>query len=91
MKSVIVTKKSVIYIQGALFNITLNLQYLDGETVLLDSDFSEHYSTGEKATTVSKFKTKMQEAIDNYKSAEVIFDSAALDAAITTLQNELEV
>ncbi|GAG53623.1 unnamed protein product [marine sediment metagenome] len=91
MKSIIVTKKSVVHIQGNLFNITLNLQYLDGETILIDSDFTEHYATGEKTATAAKFKTRMQKKIDDYKSAQVIFNAAAMDTAITILQNELEV
>lgn len=91
MKSIIVTKKSVTHIQGNLFNITLNMQYLDGETVLIDSDFTEHYAIGEKATTAAKFKAKMQEAIDDYKATQIIFNSAAMDMAVITLQNELEV
>ena len=91
MRSVIVTKKSVIHIQGNLFNITLNMQYLDGEIILIDTDFTEHYATGEKAATVAKFKTQMQKEIDEYKAAQVIFNSAAIDTAVTTLLNELEV
>lgn len=90
MRTILVTKKSVTYIQGDLFNITLNLQYLDDETVLIDADFSEHYATGEKAATAAKFKIRMQEMIDDYKATQIIFNSAAMNAAVTTLQNELE-
>ncbi len=91
MKSIIITKKSIIHTQGSLFNITLNMQYLDGEIILVDADFTEHYATGEKALTTAKFKARMQESIDNYKAAQIIVNSAAIDAAITALQNELEV
>ena len=90
MRTILVTKKSVTYIQGDLFNITLNLQYLDDETVLIDADFSEHYAIGEKAATAAKFKIRMQEMIDDYKATQIIFNSAAMNAAVTTLQNELE-
>lgn len=91
MKSVIVTKKSVIHVQGGLFNITLNMQYLDGETVLIDTNISEHYVIGENRNAIlEKFKAQMQKAIDNYKAAQVIFDSAAIDTAVTNIQNNLE-
>lgn len=91
MKSIIVTKKSIIHIQDNLFDITLNMQYLDNETVLIDANFTEHYATGEKAATAAKFKARIQELINNYKAAQVIFNSAAMDTAIMALQNELEV
>ena len=91
MKTILVTKKSVIQIGNKLFNITLNMQYLDEEAILIDSDFSEHYAIGEKGTTAAKFKNRMQKEIDEYKAAQVIFNSAAIDTAVTTLLNELEV
>jgi hypothetical protein len=90
--SIIVTKKSVTLSQEGLYQITLNLQYLDGSTVLIDRDFSENYWTGQTpAFVVGKFKEKMQKAIDDYKAAQIIYNSAALDTAITTLKNGLGV
>ena len=91
MRTILVTKKSITYIQGDLFNITLNLQYLDGETVLIDADILEHYAIEEnRDAIIIKFKIQMQKMIDNYKAAQVIFDSAAIDTAITNIQNTLE-
>lgn len=92
MQSVTVTKKSVTHIQGNLFNIVLNMQYLNSEDILIDTDISEHYALGEnRDAIVAKFKVRMQKEIDNYKVVQVIFNSAVLDTAVTALQNDLEV
>jgi hypothetical protein len=90
--TVAVTKKSVTTSQDGLYQITLNLQYLNGTAVLIDQDFSENYWVGQTpAFVIAKFKEKMQKAIDDYKAAQVIFNSATLDTAITNLKNGLGV
>lgn len=85
-----ITKKQVSLSQEGLYNIILNLKYLDGETVLLDLDFVEKYRTGQTVgDIISRFKPKMQKAIDGYKAEQVIFNAAVFDSAIVTLQNGL--
>ena len=90
--TVAVTKKSVTLTQDGLYNVTLNMQYLNDAVVLINQDFSENYWVGQTpAFVVGKFKEKMQKAIDDYKAAQLIFNAAALDTAITTLKNGLGV
>jgi hypothetical protein len=104
MPTVKITKKSVTQKQEGACNLTLNLQYLEKDTILIDQDFMELYSLGptyDKAKVesiadlpeclVKMFLAKMQAAIDEYKLTQVIFDSPALDKAIAILQNELGV
>lgn len=90
--TVAVTKKSVVSTQDGLYSITLNIQYLNGAVVLIDQDFSENYWVGQTpALVVNKFKEKIQKEIDGYKAAQVLFNSTALDTAITALKNGLGV
>lgn len=87
----IVIKKSVTNPQSKLFIITFNLQITDG-VVVINQDFSAEYRTGENVTSkVNEVKEKMQAVIDAYKASKVIFDSAALDTAVTSIQGGLNV
>lgn len=88
----IVIKVSVRQQMPKLWNITLKLKLMDGDTELLSKDFSERYRTGQAiAEIVGRFQEDMQEAIDNYKAEQNIFTAAQLDNAIAQLQNSLEV
>ncbi len=76
--------------QDKLYQITLNMKYLDGETILIDQDFTQEHRSGDAPSIcINKFKTSMQKAIDDYKAEQVIFTSPVLDTAITSLQNSL--
>lgn len=87
-----VTKKAVTTSQDGLFQITLNMKYLDGATVLIDQDFTENHWLGQPpSVAVGRFKERMQKTIDNYKASQGIFNAAALDTALTTLKNGLVV
>jgi hypothetical protein len=91
-RTVTVTKRSVTTGQDGLFSITLNLLYKEDAAILLDQDFAENYWTGQAPSLVTaKVKERMQKAIDNYKACETIFNAAALNTAVTTLQNGLAV
>ena len=85
----IVTKKSVKYPQSKLYIITFNLQVTDG-VVVIDQDFTCEYRTGENvASKVNEMKEKMQIAIDNYKLEKAVFNSVALDNAVTAIEGGL--
>ena len=85
-----ITKISVKLSQIGLYQITLNLKYLDGEEVLIDQDFTQEHRVGDAPSIcVTKIQVLMQKAIDNYKEEVVIFNSAVLDSAITYLQENL--
>ena len=79
--STTITKKSVSLSQEGLYQITLNMKYQDGATVLLDQDFTERYKTGQVVGNVAlAFQENMKAAIRKYKEAQVIFNAAQLDA-----------
>lgn len=85
-----VTKKSVVYVQPKLHLITFNLVLKEGETEVLNKDFSCQYHVGDSpASKVSQIISLMQVEIDNYKSAQVIFDALLLDDAVINIQNGL--
>jgi len=84
-----VTKKSVTNPQSKLYIITFNLKVTD-VTVVIDQDFACEYRSGEIVSTkVNEVKEKMQEVISAYKASKVIFDSTALDGAVTSIQGGL--
>ena len=86
-----VTKVRVDKVMDGMFNIVLNLCYKDGSDVLITRDFTEDHRIGNSVNyTIAKFLVLMQEAIDNYKAEQNIFNSAVLDNAIITLENNLE-
>ena len=91
-----VTKKSVNWIGGEegkrKYNITLNLQYKEDATVLLDQDFSLEYVQGENpGIYTTRWGQQMQKAIDVYKAEEGIFNASQLNTAVTNIQTALEV
>ena len=85
-----VTKKSVKYGQEKLHIITFNLSVLDGTTEIINQDFSCEYRSGDNpAQKVNEIKEQMQIAINRYKAEQVIFNSVALDTAVTAIQGGL--
>jgi hypothetical protein len=91
-----VTKKSVDCIGGEegkrKYNITLNLQYKDEATVLIDQDFPLEYVQGENpGIYAARWGHQMQKAINDYKAEESIFNASQLNAAVTNIQNALGV
>jgi len=90
MATISVTKVSVSEVQPKLFSITLNLKVVDGETTLIDQNFSEKYRTGDAPSkTTLKLGRAMQAAIDEYQSEQELYNKAALDTAISTLEGAL--
>ena len=87
-----ITKKSVDIVMDKMYNITLTLLYKDGAEVLINQDFTQDHRIGNSVNyTIAKFLVVMQAEIDEYKAEENIFNSQALDNAISTLENDLEV
>lgn len=90
--STVITKKEVTCSGEGLYNIVLNMQYLDGSTVLIDQDFSEVWKTGQPyAVVFLNMKEKMKLAIRRYKETLAIFNAAALDTIVTNLNNTVGV
>ncbi|KKM22151.1 hypothetical protein LCGC14_1628200 [marine sediment metagenome] len=85
-----VTKVSVTEQMNKLWNITLKLRLLDITVEVFDKDFSIRYRTGEDiAAKEAKLQIIMQEAIDDYKAEQVIFDHTKTDTIVTNLNNNL--
>jgi hypothetical protein len=88
--SCVVTKKSVSYVQPKLHNITFNLILKEDTTEVLNKDFSCQFFTGDNPSTkTTQIIKDMQEIIDQYKAQKVIFDSTALNNAVTSIQGGL--
>jgi hypothetical protein len=86
-----VTKKSVTTGQQAkLWQIVFNLIIKDNDVEVINQDVSCEYRTGENVVDkVIEVKNKMQLVVNDYKSAQVIFNAAALDTAVTAIQGGL--
>ena len=80
-----ITKKSV-SITPRVNTVTLNLLYTDGETVLIDRDFSGVYYPGEKVEhALEHIKLDIEAAIANYDAEQKVLASTDLDTAVATL------
>ena len=80
-----ITKKSV-SITSHVNTVTLNLLYKDGETVLIDRDFSGVYYPGEKVEhALEHIKLDIEAAIANYDAEQKVLASTDLDTAVATL------
>ena len=87
-----VAKKSVVYVQPKLHNITFNLTLKEDTTEVLSKDFSIQFHEGDvPAAKVAQVIEEMQNEIAQYKSAKAIFNNALLDTAVTNIQNGLTV
>jgi len=85
-----VTKKSVSYAQPKLHNITFNLILKEDTVEVLNKDVSCNFHSGDTASTkVALMIDLMQIEIDKYKAEQVIFNSTALNNAVTSIQNGL--
>jgi len=85
-----VSKVSVREELDKLWSITINLTCTDGGQEVINKDFSVRYRPGQNISQkVQILLEKMQEAIDDYKSEQQIFNASQLDTAVTYLQNNL--
>lgn len=85
-----VTKKSVTYTQPKLHTIIFNLSLKEDTVEVLNRDFSCEFRAGDSASDkIVKITKDMQIEIENYKSAQVIFNSATLNTAVTAIQGGL--
>jgi hypothetical protein len=85
-----VTKKSVVYAQPKLHNITFTLTLKEDTVEVLSRDFSCQFFNGDSPSTkVAQLTKMMQEAIDQYKVQKTIFDSTALNNAVNAIQGGL--
>ncbi|KKM65970.1 hypothetical protein LCGC14_1485890 [marine sediment metagenome] len=85
-----VEKRSVTETMDKMWSIVLNLSALDGTEVVINKDFTLKYRSGQDVEEkVKALLTEMQEAIDDYKSEQAIFNHTKLDTAVTYLNNNL--
>ena len=85
-----VSKTSVTKVQAGLWTINLNMVLTDDVDVL-NMDYSVYYRPGDSiATKEAMFTSMMQADIDKYKSEQTIYNSAALDTAVTNVEAALE-
>ena len=86
-----VTKVSVVGGDEDIHQVTLNLKVNDGASDVIDQDFSVQYRPSHDSVPrlTENLQNNMQEAIDAYKSHDQIFDSAALNNAVTNIQANL--
>jgi len=89
--TITVIKSAVSEQMDKLWNITLHMKLFDGSTdIVFEQDFSIRYRTGEDiANKESGIQLMMQDAIDDYKAEQVIFDHAKMDTMVTNLNNNL--
>ncbi len=89
--TITVIKSAVSEQMDKLWNITLNMKLFDGSTEeIFNQDFSIRYRTGENiANKESGIQLMMQDAINDYKAEQVIFDHAKMDTMVTNLNNNL--
>ena len=84
------TKIRVIEPMPKMYAITVNLKCLDGETELLNKDFTiNHKIPNSVDYSVDKFRIMMQEEIDKYKREQQILNAQILDSAIVELKGNL--
>lgn len=89
--SKVITKKSVTLTQPKLYSIVFNLTLSDGGVEVLNQDFSVEYHTGDNvASKTAKVIEDMQGAVDKYKAEQVILNAAAMDTAVTTISNGVQ-
>ena len=88
-----ITKKSVTLKIEGMYEVTYNMVYADGSTILIDRDFTEPFKTGQAwATTVTaRMRDKMKAAMRIYKEEQAIFNGAPIDASVTNLNNTVGV
>jgi hypothetical protein len=92
MLTAVVTKKSVSYIQPKLHSIVFNLALKEDTAEVLNKDFSCQFHQADIVSAkVAQMIKEMQEIIEQYKSAQVIFNSTALNTAVTNIQGGLNV
>ncbi len=86
--STTIIKKSITSGQDGLFQITLNLLYKDGDTVLIDEDFTENYWRSDPWSVLTgNFRERMKARIARYKEEQVVFATAGLTAGVANLNS----
>ena len=85
-----VTKKSVIKTQDNRYDISFNLILTDDVVEVINADYSCRYRIGDNISSkLAIIGADMQKAIDTYKAQKTVFNSTALNNAVTTIQNGL--
>jgi beta-glucosidase/6-phospho-beta-glucosidase/beta-galactosidase len=88
-----ITKKSVTLSMEGMYQITYNMVYADGATVLFERDFTQPFKVGQGwSTTVTlRMRDEMKKAIRVYKEEQAIFNGAPIDASVTNLNSTVGV
>lgn len=93
MLTATITKKSVKRAgMEKLFYITVNLSVKEGETEVINKDFTFEYRPGDNVTLKYQELLKdIQAEITNYKSEQTLFASTKLDTLITSLNSNITI
>ena len=92
LQTPVVTKVSVVETQERLYMVTLHLSVVDTDGGGIEQDFTVKYKYGTAIAPVESYmKEQMQIAIDRYKHAKTVFNSAQLATAMTNIKNGLVV
>ena len=92
MLTATVTKKSVSYTNSIDFNVVFNLVLKEETSEVLNTDVSIKFDkTDTVAKKIAEVIEKMQSEINRYKSGLTVFNSTALNNAVTSIQNGLTV
>lgn len=74
-----------------MYAVTLKLTVTEGATELINQDFTVNHKIGNSvAYTVARFLGAMQGCINEYQAEQNIYNAAALDSAIETLEGGLQ-
>ena len=85
----IVTKKGVTKTDFG-YIITVNVVVKEGETELLNEDFSQNHNRNNNLNVaMTELKTKMKARIATYKDEVAFLGNSTLDTAITVLETEV--
>lgn len=87
-----VEKRPVQYRMPKMWDIKLNLTLIDDGVEVINNNYSVAYRTGDSIPSKkTEFISMMQHDIDKYKSEQVIYKAAALNAAVGDIVVALEV
>lgn len=85
-----VTQISAVQVMTGAFNITMNLTAKDGAVEVINQDFSTIHKNGVPVTRAEAIiRENMQSAINAWKAADVVYDSAVLNNAVSRIQAAL--
>lgn len=88
----VVTKHSVTKLIDNLYSVGMNLVLTDESVEVFNKDYFIRYRSGDDISEkTGQFITQMQADIDKYEVEQALYNAAAFDNAVVTVQAGLEV